>query len=85
MRFCNLQQKEVINACDCKCLGTVCDLEIDEKTGCIEKIIVPGPGKWLGCFCREFELCIPWCHVVKIGPDIILVDIDEKEVRHKLG
>ena len=85
MRFCELQQKEVINMCDCKCLGNVCDLEFDEKDGCIEEIIVPGPGKVFGCFCREFELCIPWCQIVKIGPDIILVDIDEKDVKHKLG
>lgn len=85
MRFCELQQKEVINVCDCKCLGNVCDLEINEKEGVVEKLIVPGPGKWLGCFGRDFELCIPWCDIVKIGPDIILVDIEEKDARHKLG
>ena len=33
---------------------------------------------------REFELWIPWCKIIKIGPDIILVDIDEKEVRKKI-
>lgn len=84
MRFCELEEKEVINVCDCKCLGNVRDLEIDEKNGCIKCLIVPGPGKWLGCICREFELFIPWCSIVKIGPDIILVDIDEKEARHKI-
>lgn len=85
MRFCDLQQKEVINVCDCKCLGCVCDLEFDEKDGFITALIVPGPGKILGCFGRDFELCIPWCNIVKIGPDIILVNIEEKEVKHKLG
>lgn len=85
MRFCDLQQKEVINVCDCKCLGTVCDLEFDEKDGFITFFIVPGPGKFLGCIGREFELRIPWCKIVKIGPDIILVDIEEKEAKHKLG
>ena len=31
-----------------------------------------------------FEIFIPWDKIVKIGPDIILVDIDEKECRHKI-
>ena len=82
MRFCDLTEKEVINVCDCKCLGNVHDLDIDECDGRIRALIVPGPGKWFGCFCREFELFIPWCKIVRIGPDIILVDIDEKEAKH---
>ena len=83
MRFCDLSEKEVINVCDCKCLGNVQDLDIDERDGRIRALIVPGPGKWLGCFCREFEWFIPWCKIVKIGSDIILVDIDESEAKHK--
>ena len=39
---------------------------------------------FFGCVGREFELHIPWCKIVKIGPDIILVDIEEKEVRKKI-
>ena len=84
MRFCELQKKEVINVTNCKCLGNVCDLDFDEKDGCIRALIVPGPAKFLGCVGREFELFIPWCRIVKIGPDIILVDIDEKEAKHKM-
>lgn len=84
MRFCELQKKEVINATDCKCLGNVKDLEFDECDGVIKTIIVPGPAKWLGCIAREFEIFIPWDKIIKIGPDIILVDIDEKECRHKI-
>lgn len=84
MRFCEFQKKEVINVCDCKCLGNVCDLEFDEHDRCIRTIIVPGPAKFFGCVGREFELHIPWCKIVKIGPDIILVDIEEKEVRKKI-
>ena len=84
MRFCELQKKEVFNVTNCKCLGNVCDLDFDEKDGCIRALIVPGPAKFLGCVGREFELFIPWCRIVKIGPDIILVDIDEKEAKHKI-
>ena len=44
MRFCDLTEKEVINVCDCKCLGNVHDLDIDECDGRIRALIVPGPG-----------------------------------------
>lgn len=84
MRFCDLTRKEVINVNDCKCLGNVRDLDFDECGGCIKALIVPGPAKWMGCMGREFKLFIPWCKIVKIGPDIILVDIDEKEAKHKV-
>ena len=84
MRLRELQEKNVINMENCKCLGNVVDLDIDEKDGCIRALILPGPGHFFGIFCREYELFIPWCDVVKIGPEIILVDVDEKEATHKL-
>ena len=84
MRLCELQEKEVINVCDCKCLGNVMDIELDEETGCILSIIVPGPCKLFGIFGHEFEYCIPWKCIVRIGSDIILVEMKEEEMRHKL-
>lgn len=84
MRLCELQEKQVINVCDCKCLGNVADIDLDEKDGCVRALILPGPGHIFGVFCRDYELFVPWCRIVKIGPDIILVDIDEKEAKHKL-
>ena len=45
MRFCELKEKDVINRCDCKKLGQICDLVIDECSGQICSIIVPGPPK----------------------------------------
>ena len=84
MRFCDLTNKEVINMNDCKCLGNVRDLEISVECGEVEALIVPGPGKYLGCFGREFDFFIPWSKVIRIGPDIILVDFNEKDMRKKL-
>ena len=84
MRFCDFCEKEVVNANDCRCLGCVRDLEINPDCGKIEAIIVPGPGKYLGCFCRDFEYCIPWVKICRIGPDIILVDLNEREMRRKI-
>ena len=84
MRFSDFCEKEVVNANDCRCLGCVRDLEINPDCGNIEAIIVPGPGKYLGCFCRDFEYCIPWVKICRIGPDIILVDLNEREMRRKI-
>lgn len=84
MRLCELQKKEVINVCDCKCLGNVVDIEFCPENGCITTLIVPVPGKMFGVFGREFEYCIPFKCVVRIGPDIILVEIKEEDVRKKV-
>ena len=79
MRLCELEDKEVINACDCKKLGYIADLIIDECKGCIEAIVVPKAGKLCGLFGDGAEYIIPSRCIKKIGPDIILVEIcDEK-------
>ena len=75
MRLCELEDKEVINACDCKKLGYIADLIIDECKGCIEAIVVPKAGKLCGLFGDGAEYIIPFRCIKKIGPDIILVEI----------
>ena len=71
MRIEELKQKEVINTCNCKILGCADDIEFDICTGCIEAIIVPGPGKWCGLQddLKDLQLTIK---------------VDEKEVRNKI-
>ena len=79
MSLCELEDKVVINACDCKKLGYIADLIIDECKGCIEAIVVPKAGKLCGLFGDGAEYIIPFRCIKKIGPDIILVEIcDEK-------
>lgn len=78
MRVWDLRQKEVINICNCKRLGCVGDIEFDQCKGCITAIIVPGPGKLCGFLGRDMEYIIPWCNIKQIGPDVILVQIDEE-------
>lgn len=77
MRFCELREKEVINVCNCKCLGFVVDIDIDPCNGCILALIIPGCGKMWSKFGRGSEIIIPWDQVRKIGSDIILVEIPE--------
>lgn len=84
MRIDDLKRKEVINSCTCRILGCADDIEFDICTGCINAIIVPGPGKWCGLICSEFEYVIPFQCIVQVGSDIILVKVDENEVKRKI-
>ena len=70
--------------CVFRCPGNVRDLEVDKECGDIKALIIPGPGKYFGCFCRDSEFCIPWTKVIRIGPDIILVEFNEKEMKRKI-
>ena len=55
MRLCELREKEVINVCNCKCLGFVADIDIDVCTGMVLALIIPGCGKVWGIFGKESE------------------------------
>ena len=80
-----LKEKEVINCKDCRRLGYVADVEFDCETGKILAIIVPGPGKLFSCFGSGTEYYIRYCNIVRIGPDIVLVDIDACDIRKIQG
>lgn len=78
MRLCDLREKEVINLCDCKRLGCVVDLIVDMCSGCVEAIVVPGPCKICGLFGYDSEYIIPFACIKCVGPDIIMVEIQEE-------
>lgn len=52
--------------------------------GCVEAIIIPGPGKICGFLGTDSEYVIPFACIKKIGPDIILVEIQEEKFLQKL-
>lgn len=83
-RSSDFRQKEVINVSDGRRLGFVSDVEIDLEQGKVEAIVLPGVGKLLGFFGKDNEFIIPWDKIVKIGEDIILVDLDERFIRRYL-
>ena len=57
MFFSELKCKDVINVRDCKKLGHVCDLEFDECSGCICKIMVPEETSgWDSCAVNRISL-----------------------------
>ena len=70
----DLRAKEVINICDCRKLGNVCDFEIDICDGKITAIFVPGECGFFS-FSHQSPIRIRWCDIEKIGDDIILVNL----------
>jgi len=68
--------KEVINICDARRLGCVCDVDIDYCTGAVNAIVVPGYARnFFSCFKAGTDIVIPWQNIRKIGEEIILVEI----------
>ena len=80
-RSSDFKQKEVVNISDGRRLGFVCDVEIDLEQGKVEAVVLPGVGRLFGLLGKESEFIIPWEKLVKIGEDIILVDLDERFIR----
>ena len=80
IRIFDMKQKEVINVKDGCRFGFICDVEIDVECGAVISIIVPGPGRVFGVFGRDQEYKIPWDKICQFGDDIVLVDVDTKNV-----
>ena len=79
-----LRQRIVINADMAERLGTVSDIEIDEVSGRITKIIVRRAGL-LSSFFRFRELIIPWEAITAAGSEFILVkslELSEKYLKN---
>ena len=79
MKLGELVGKDIINIQSGTRLGTVADsdLLIDNETGQIESIIIPNRGNIFSLWGNRQQLIIPWEAVVKIGNEVILVEIDE--------
>ena len=78
-RFTELTCKEVICLCDGRRLGFISDVSIDPCDGKIIAIIVPAPCRFFGVLGRGDDFVIPWQCIKRIGPDIVLVDINPSE------
>lgn len=83
MRICELHDKKVINIKDGCILGCVVDIDFNCNSGYICSLIVPGPPKLCGLFCRDIEYVIPFKCVTNMGEDVILVDVDLEQVKYK--
>jgi len=69
-------RKEVIDIRSGRRLGEVVDVEIDEESGRITAVVVPGESRWFGLWGGGPDVVIPWSRIRKIGPDCILCELD---------
>ena len=59
------------------------DMLIDEKTGQIISIILPNRGNAFNFWTDRQKLVIPWEAIMKIGREVIVVDLDNTHMRLK--
>ena len=90
IKLTQLQCKEVICVASGQRLGYVEDVQIEVPEGRVAALMVPGPGKLLGLGASRHDYCIPWGCIRKIGPEVILVDIEPENcrvsrVKHRIG
>lgn len=74
MRLSDLQDKNVINIKDGKLIGNIIDIMIT-KDGILESFIVEKTKFLLSKFSSSGEIEIRYNQIIKIGDDVILVDI----------
>lgn len=77
VRASELRALDIINITDGRRLGNVFDLDLDVDTGEIKALVVPS-GRGLFSFLRQgSDIEIPWERIVKVGVDVILVELPE--------
>ena len=81
IKLTQLQCKEVICIANGQRLGFIEDVQIEVPEGRVVALTVPGPCGLLGLGMPRHNYCIPWDCIRKIGPDIVLVDIDPENCR----
>ena len=81
LKFTDLHCKEVICIADGQRLGYVSDVRIALPEGHVAAIVVPGPCRFFGLVGSRDDYVIPWHCIRRIGPDIILVEIQPESCR----
>ncbi|MCI1999078.1 MAG: YlmC/YmxH family sporulation protein [Clostridia bacterium] len=76
------RKKDVVNISDGSKLGFVCDMEFDDVSGKIFTIIVSNGRNLCSLFCENQCFVIPWNKIVRVGDDIILVDVCVEKLSH---
>jgi YlmC/YmxH family sporulation protein len=81
--FSDLRYREVIDIKSGMRLGYVSDAEMDQSEGKLISLITPGKAKWFGLLGREDDYIVPWSSIVRIGEDIIMVELEGNSPRRR--
>lgn len=85
MRLSELCSKEIINLENGEKMGSngYIDLIFDELTGKIEYILVPGKFRFFSFGIKNY-IQIPWNSIKRIGPDIIIIELEKSNYGNKI-
>lgn len=75
LSFCDLRAKEVVNVSDGKRLGNVIDMIFETNCARVTGIVVPGSRNFFNLFKGNSDIFIPYQRIIKIGKDVVLVEI----------
>jgi YlmC/YmxH family sporulation protein len=71
----DLRMREVINVLDGKKLGNIIDIDLDLERGKVLAFMLPGQVRGWSVFSKREEIIVPWEKIVRIGRDVILVEV----------
>jgi YlmC/YmxH family sporulation protein len=74
IKISDLRARDVINILDGKRLGNIIDIDLDLDNGRVLGLVLPGRTKGL-FFSKREELTVPWNKIIRIGRDVILVEV----------
>ena len=77
--FCELRQKEVINLDDGRRLGRIVDIVFELPSGKILGFTLPGVKKFFS-FKPVSDIFVPYDNILKIGEDVILIELNPPSV-----
>jgi YlmC/YmxH family sporulation protein len=75
IKISDLRTRDVINVVDGKKLGSIIDIDLDLENGRVLGLVMPGHSRGFHIFSRREEVTVPWHKIVRIGRDVILVEV----------
>jgi YlmC/YmxH family sporulation protein len=82
IKISDLRMREIVNVQDGRRLGLIKDIDLDLENGRIGAIILAGSSRMMGFFGRDEEIVVPWEKIVKVGVDVILVEVPNVAERY---
>ncbi|MBC7076204.1 MAG: YlmC/YmxH family sporulation protein [Syntrophomonadaceae bacterium] len=86
IKISDLRIRDVVNILDGRKLGHIIDIDLDLENGKVMALVLPGRSGRFNIFSRREEVVVPWNKIVRIGKDVILVEVpvaNEIESRRK--
>lgn len=74
IKISDLRSRDVVNILDGKKLGNIVDIDLDLDNGRVLSLVLPGRTKGF-LFTKREEVVVPWNKIVRIGRDVILVEV----------